>query len=714
MNWKKVLLFTIVWLPALLRGQDFLLVTEDQELYAVNVDNCNRTFITNISSPGNVSIGDITFTPDGTLWGIGTNGRLFTINQGNGSTVLEHSFPSFGQLYTAMVADATGLLYIADETGDLYTYNPVTDEDNYIGDVGPGAAGDLTFVDGQLVMATVNNSMLAINLEAPSNSSVVLNFFVNSSIFGIVTFVEDCENTVTYATSGDGEVYDIDFETGNLTELCDLGGSSFGAASELEFLAAEPINVESVEVDSSSCTAATGSIEVTASSLGMIQYSLDGVNFQSDNTFSNLPEGTYTVYMQDDNSCEEEIEVEIFANDAPVITEVFTEEALCGETTGSLTVAIEGGTVPYEYQMDEGPFVSSNTFSGLAEGIYDITIRDAQGCIDEVEVTIAGSPPLMISMVEIEACGGENNRIRIFPVGGSFDYQYRLNGSPLQSSSQFEGLMPGPFTVEVVDSDGCTISYSDEIPDIEPLELSLVELQACGANNNFFSVAANGGNEGYQYILNDDAPQASPLFESLPPGNYRILVEDMAGCASEVLEVNIPAVEGIQLADIETTPNQCGKRTGSISFTASGGTPPLDYSLNGQSQANSPIEDLNEGVFLLEVSDAVGCTLSDTVLVEALCPIYIPSAFSPNEDGRNDRFQVYSGIPIEIIDYQVFNRWGSLAYEAKGFNTISTDRFWDGTSEGEVLNPGLYVYRIRLINAQGEVEEAKGEVLLVR
>ena len=197
MRITKYLIF--FFLPIISFSQDFVFVTADRDLLAVNLSSCSTTLLCTVQSPSFTAIGDLTYTPDGTLWGVGVNATLFTIDPNTGETNFVTTFPNGGELFTAMVADAAGILYIADEQGDLFTYDPATNTTDYLGDVGPGAAGDLTFVNGQLVMATINNTMIGINLDDPTNPEFILNFNVNNSIFGIVTFAEDCINTITYA-----------------------------------------------------------------------------------------------------------------------------------------------------------------------------------------------------------------------------------------------------------------------------------------------------------------------------------------------------------------------------------------------------------------------------------------------------------------------------------------------------------------------------------
>ncbi|MCB9267921.1 MAG: gliding motility-associated C-terminal domain-containing protein [Lewinellaceae bacterium] len=95
--------------------------------------------------------------------------------------------------------------------------------------------------------------------------------------------------------------------------------------------------------------------------------------------------------------------------------------------------------------------------------------------------------------------------------------------------------------------------------------------------------------------------------------------------------------------------------------------------------------------------------------------VYIPNAFSPNEDGRNDRLAPYADASIvEIEAFRVYNRWGGLLYERAAFAPNDESLGWDGTVNGQPAPPGVYVYQLTARRLDGEVLRLEGEVLLVK
>ncbi|MBI1227091.1 MAG: T9SS type B sorting domain-containing protein [Bacteroidetes bacterium] len=107
-----------------------------------------------------------------------------------------------------------------------------------------------------------------------------------------------------------------------------------------------------------------------------------------------------------------------------------------------------------------------------------------------------------------------------------------------------------------------------------------------------------------------------------------------------------------------------------------------------------------------------GCSLSETIVVsleDCDSHVYMPTAFSPNDDGLNDVFQAY-GVHFQVETLKVFDRWGGLVYDGKG-----SDAHWDGYRKDKVANPGVYVYILEYANEiSGAIKMVSGEVTLVR
>ena len=111
-----------------------------------------------------------------------------------------------------------------------------------------------------------------------------------------------------------------------------------------------------------------------------------------------------------------------------------------------------------------------------------------------------------------------------------------------------------------------------------------------------------------------------------------------------------------------------------------------------------------------------GCVDSDEIMifVRKDLNIFVPNAFSPDGDGNNDHFKIYTDHSVESIQtFRIFNRWGALVYEEQSV-TPSMLEGWDGRYKGEDLNPSVFVYFAELKYLDGRVEVIKGDVTLMR
>jgi len=112
--------------------------------------------------------------------------------------------------------------------------------------------------------------------------------------------------------------------------------------------------------------------------------------------------------------------------------------------------------------------------------------------------------------------------------------------------------------------------------------------------------------------------------------------------------------------------------------------------------------------FQLKATDENGCISAFDILGRYICNPYIPNAFSPNGDGRNDLFRVYNTCPIEGFEIAIYNRWGGQVYQSDDINSG-----WDGRNDGEIAPVGVYVYSVQIIE-NGQEKVISGEVNLLR
>ena len=158
-----------------------------------------------------------------------------------------------------------------------------------------------------------------------------------------------------------------------------------------------------VELNTSTLASCTvgGSITVTGSGgEGSIVYSIDGNNFGSSATFSDLSAGSYTVTARDENGCTAVAAITVEADANTIAFEVAVVGSSCTNDTGSNTVTASGASGNVEYSIDGSTIVSSAVFNDLAPGEYDVTVRDG-GCTVNRNVRVLSDVTLMGDIMPI-------------------------------------------------------------------------------------------------------------------------------------------------------------------------------------------------------------------------------------------------------------------------------------------------------------------------
>ena len=275
--------------------------------------------------------------------------------------------------------------------------------------------------------------------------------------------------------------------------------------------------------------------------------------FDDENTFDELAEGSYTVIIQDSNGCFEVVEFELIAPEPLAMNSITVTDEICFESAdGTVTLDIIGGTAPYFTSLNSNADADFSQdvfqYSDLASGTHVVFIRDANGCefteIFEVNpgVNLAGEP-----VVEYLCDSGiTSNRVSIVFEDStvSANVLYGLDTSdPAQMviDGTFEGLSGGDHFITVLHSNGCETTYDFSITEFEPLALQLTE-----SNINTISALATGGSGNYTFAINDRSATNDSIFYITETATYTITVTDENGCSVsseifiEFIDIEIP------------------------------------------------------------------------------------------------------------------------------------------------------------------------------
>jgi gliding motility-associated-like protein len=313
--------------------------------------------------------------------------------------------------------------------------------------------------------------------------------------------------------------------------------------------------------------------------------------------------------------------------------------------------------------------------------------------------------------------------------GNNLQYEWKdENGVVISTKSIFPWASSGTYFLKLTNTiNGCTSLDTVEVF-LHPNALGVVILnitpENCqGDNNGVIEVSGiEGGIPPYSYILNGIGADSSGQFINLSPGGYNIEVTDGYGCRLDTfvtvdpgvhLEINLPEIIELvqeQSGIIQAFINVPTSDLNSIYWTPRG-------ILSCDTCLRSTISTAINQTLQLTVVHINGCvaTAELNIVVVPAPHIYIPNTFTPNGDGLNDFFMLYSNDRIEsILQLSIFDRWGDHIFEGQNLNPNEAETGWDGTFKGKEMNPGIFVYFIKVLMKDGTTMTKYGDITMLK
>ncbi len=262
-------------------------------------------------------------------------------------------------------------------------------------------------------------------------------------------------------------------------------------------------------------------------------YSRDGVNYQTSNSFDNLPEGLHTFYIKDATGTillRTLSIIDFYCNPSFLVTET-VQAATCG-VNGSITVTASEGTAPYEYSIDGINFSSINTFTGLANATYTVTVRDFYGMESAKYIIVPNNCLQVIPTTTSSNCGNSNGKITAQASNGVAPYEYSLNGGAYSSSNVFNNLAANNYVVRAKDATNRVAIANTVVSNIAGAQIIAADTTATGCSNNTgaITVQTQAGTLPYLYSIDGTNFQNTGLFTGLAQNNYTVTVKDARGC----------------------------------------------------------------------------------------------------------------------------------------------------------------------------------------
>lgn len=207
--------------------------------------------------------------------------------------------------------------------------------------------------------------------------------------------------------------------------------------------------------------------------------------------------------------------------------------------------------------------------------------------------------------------------------------------------------------------------------------------------------------------------ERNPVHAFPASGTYKtkLLINTHNACANDsitkpltVTVLNIRAAGAKTILEGESVQINATANANSFKWTPATG-------LNNTDISNPIATPYQSTTYYVTATNGVDCIGVDSVKIEVnpLGDVYVPSAFSPNDDGLNDIFKPRVGIKFDLINFSVYDRWGKLV-----FSTSEKGKGWIGKFNNQLQPSGVYIWSLKILNNQGKQITKSGTVLLIR
>ncbi len=399
------------------------------------------------------------------------------------------------------------------------------------------------------------------------------------------------------------------------------------------------------------------------------------------------------------------------------------DRTLCQGDTLYLDVSGKGTS----YQWSHGPSTPGTSLT--TAGGYTVTITDGNGCQNEDSISLDFYPAINLNVNGTNPLcfGGSSGKVFANATGGwtstGFWYQWEGPRGVISSDSSVSGLEAGQYIVTATDNQGCTASDTVILTNPDSLaisDFSYQDIRCNGSDDGEIGLEATGGTGSLYYSIDSGQIFAeSSVFTELSDGNYRPVVMDANGCRAELghrIVINEPEPIRIDLQPDSSTV-KFGKSVEFNTEVSNNATRPWHWrwmptdDLSCVDCKNPTAAPCTDTEYALQLEDDNGCIARDTTYVDVLTDkkiLYVPNAFTPDGNGNNDTFRIFT-FGVKEIKLTIFNRWGELIFE-----TTDPTAKWDGTYQGDRIKPGTYTYNIYIKYKDDERVKKRGSVTLIR
>ena len=444
------------------------------------------------------------------------------------------------------------------------------------------------------------------------------------------------------------------------------------------------------------CTTPTGTILVSAPTGANLEYSVNGTTYQTSASFSLLAPGAYNITVRNTSNGCVSTATAVTINALPSIavpSASATVQPTCTTPTGTIVITAPTGA-NLEYSVNGTTYQASTSFSLLAPGAYNVTVRNTtNGCVSTATAfTINALPSAIIPLFAPinPVCAGSTITLPITSING-------ITGSWTPNFDPFQTI-----TYSYTPNPGQCATNTSVVVQVNPLpNPSLVSGKICVNASGIATIpyrlntGLNNSNYTFQWNI-DGVLQATTTnyFDAIVGGNYSVIATDIAsGCSSAIVSANVTAI--ITATNFTATlASSTLSNTTTIIATVTGGSGTYLFALdNFEYQSSNVFVNVSPGLHTISVIDLDGCAVFNPIDIIA---IGYPYFFTPNQDGFNDTWNVIGLEDQESAKVFIFDRYGKLLKQ------LSTrGKGWDGTYLNQQMPASDYWFSLEYVDNNG-------------
>lgn len=378
----------------------------------------------------------------------------------------------------------------------------------------------------------------------------------------------------------------------------------------------------------------------------------------------------------------------------------------CTETFSS-SYHVSPSTFYYEQHRilcyGDTAYIGSTAYA--TPGVYLDTLQSTTGCDSIIKLTLTILPLVNVDLgKDTSLCMGQT---MILDAGTGYT-AYFWNDNFSDSTQQTITVnTPGHYWVSIKNQNGCIFTDTIEIKNVYPIPVAAAGKDTTICEGNSVQLTASGGTS-YKWFPGGEE-QATIQVSPLSTTHYKVIVNNSNHCGSATDEVIVTVRPNISTPVFDATYKEHCFDSGPLTIGTTWG----NTFLWTTGDTTSVITVNKEGTYQMTMLNNFNCPVTGQILVKEICnpKVFVPDAFSPNNDGLHDHLEIF-GKYFKNFEMKIFNRWGEIIF-------ISSDRNmqWDGTYRGEDIPIGTYPWIISyrsIFEDDTEIKIQKGSITLIR